>query len=166
MPMKQVFIGLGANIPSPFGSPEETLIEAARLLSERFEDVMLSPVYKSAPMYLEDQDWFYNAVLSLKTDLSPHALLEELIKLEKQFGRVRDIPNGPRTLDLDILDYDGQVISDETLTLPHPRIHERGFVLYPLAYIAPGWVYPISSESIQTLIQALPADQSLQKISD
>ena len=96
-----------------------------------------SHIYRTRPIGLTDQPDFQNAVARLSTTLAPEALLDELLGLEARFGRVREVRFGPRTLDLDLLWYEGVVRDDERLTLPHPRAHEREFVLRPLAELDP-----------------------------
>jgi len=96
-----------------------------------------------------------NAVVHVETALAPGPLMAELLHTEKSFGRVRARANAPRTLDLDLIDYDGR-IEYGPVTLPHPRIADRGFVLIPLADVAPGWRHPVSGETVEALIAALP----------
>lgn len=128
------YIGLGANL----GAPKTTLIAASEALGQLpgTHRIVLSPFYRSAPVQASGPD-YVNAVAALGTTLDPFALLAALQQLEQQFGRVRSYVNAPRTLDLDLLLYDEQQIDSPTLTVPHPRMHERAFVLRPLADIAP-----------------------------
>ena len=95
--------------------------------------------YLSEPVPPSDQPWYVNGVAAVETRLTPAALLTALLLLETRFGRRRSTPNAARTLDLDLIDYDGRQCASERLTLPHPRLHERRFVLVPLAEIAPDW---------------------------
>lgn len=159
-----IYIGFGANIPSHIGSPPDTLLWAFRRLSDVLQPQKMSPLYKTAPMYKTDQNWFYNAVASFKGDMSAHEVLDYLNALEEEAGRIRSIANGPRPLDLDILDYNGQVIEDARLTLPHSGLSERGFVLYPLRDIAPDWIHPESRDHIDDLIMALGGDVGIEKL--
>ena len=101
--------------------------------------VDMSSFYESEPAYYEDQDAFVNAVVLLRSGLPPKELLGYLHSIENSLGRVRAIENGPRTLDIDILDYQMYVASDDELTLPHPRVTERDFVVKPVLEILPGW---------------------------
>ena len=102
----------------------------------------MSSLYRSAPVgYLEQPD-FINAVAQIETALSPRALLDALLEIERRLGRVRDFPNAPRTLDLDLVLYGETVCAEPALTVPHPRMHERAFVLVPLAEIAPEAMVP------------------------
>jgi 2-amino-4-hydroxy-6-hydroxymethyldihydropteridine diphosphokinase len=131
------YVGFGANL----GDPARTLREAAGELGARVGEVEAgSHIYRTRPVGLEGQPEFRNAVARVRTALPAELLLDELLALEAEFGRVRDIRWGPRTLDLDLLWYEGEEREDERLTLPHPRAHEREFVLRPLVEIAPGLV--------------------------
>ena len=98
--------------------------------------------YMSQPVPPSDQPWYVNGVAAVETALAPPALLAALLAVEARFGRRRGAPNAARTLDLDLLDYDGTQCVSERLALPHPRLHERRFVLAPLAEIAPRWRHP------------------------
>jgi 2-amino-4-hydroxy-6-hydroxymethyldihydropteridine diphosphokinase len=156
---------LGANLPSTYGEPAETLQAALIRLGE--EGVKLSrrsQFWHSRPVPVSDQPWFVNAVAALETDLSPEALLALLHRIEAEFGRVRSVVNAPRLIDLDLLAY-GRLVSGETAPiLPHPRLDQRAFVLLPLAEIAPRWRHPVSGLDLDTLIARLPADQEAQPL--
>jgi 2-amino-4-hydroxy-6-hydroxymethyldihydropteridine diphosphokinase len=102
----------------------------------------VSSLYRSAPVGYLDQPDFINAVAQIETGLTPRALLDRLLAIERRYGRVRDFPNAPRTLDLDILLYAECIVQEPGLTIPHPRMHERAFVLVPLVEIAPEAVIP------------------------
>ena len=153
-----ILIGVGANLPSIRGSPRETC-EAA-LVELECREVAIdrkSRWYESAPIPLSDQPWFVNGVASVATALSPHALLALLHDVERAFGRVRGEPNAARTLDLDLLAYHGTVLAEPGgLTLPHPRMTERAFVLLPLAEIAPEWRHPVAKATAAELAARLP----------
>ena len=113
-----------------------------------------SSIYTTRPVPASDQPDYSNAVALVETAHDPHALLHALLGIERTFGRVRDAENrnAARTLDLDILAYNNTVLVDDRLDLPHPRLHERLFVLEPLAEIAPGWVHPVSGQSAAALL--------------
>ena len=140
-----ILIGIGGNLESAqFGPPCDTLTAALAALEEkRIRLLARSGWYRTEPVPRSDQPWFVNAVVSLATELGAKDLLNELQATERQFGRVRGEPNAPRILDLDILDYQGEVMDTTSLVLPHPRLHERRFVLIPIAEIAPDWRHPI-----------------------
>jgi 2-amino-4-hydroxy-6-hydroxymethyldihydropteridine diphosphokinase len=128
--MTVAYVGLGANIGEP-RRQLETAIEELRTLSAP-GNFLVSPVYRSAPMGHLDQPDFLNAVARLETGLPAEALLERLQTIERRHGRERQFANAPRTLDLDLLLYGERVLCTPQLTLPHPRMHERAFVLQPL----------------------------------
>ena len=159
-----VFIGLGANLPHErFGSPRQTLEAALAELARRgVRTVRVSPWYRTAPVPASDQPWYVNAVAEVASDLSADALLAELHAVEAAFGRARTVPNAARPIDLDLLDFHGEIAAGGPgrATLPHPRMTDRAFVLLPLADLAPEWRHPVSGLSIRTLIEALPGDQA------
>jgi 2-amino-4-hydroxy-6-hydroxymethyldihydropteridine diphosphokinase len=130
-----VFIALGSNLANPEAQVLKAFDELAKLPSSRL--VMRSSLYRSAPVGRLDQPDFINAVARMETALPPHELLEALLDVERAHGRVREYRDGPRTLDLDLLIYDDLQLTDSALTLPHPRMHQRAFVLQPLLEIAP-----------------------------
>ena len=131
-------IGLGANL----GDPAARLRWALQRLASLGTIEAQSPLYRSAPMGPADQPDFCNAVCVLRTALTPRALMDALLAIERETGRVRDTKWGPRTLDLDLLHVDGQVSADSALRLPHPGIAKRNFVLVPWATIAAGTELP------------------------
>jgi 2-amino-4-hydroxy-6-hydroxymethyldihydropteridine diphosphokinase len=132
--VSRAYVGFGGNL----GDPASTLRAAAAELGRRAGRLSAaSAIYRSAPVGVTDQPPFLNAVAALDTRLSPDALLDVLLTVEAEHGRVRDVRWGPRTLDLDLLWFEGAVRDDPRLTLPHPRAHEREFVLRPLCDLAP-----------------------------
>ena len=150
-PGAEAFIGLGANLEDP-------VLQVRRALSEldaigRTRVLAASSLYRSAPVGYADQPDFINAVARLRTGLSPHELLDALHVIENRHGRLRSMRNAARTLDLDLLLYGRLVVHEEDLTLPHPRMHERAFVLLPLAEIAPDAPLPGHAPLSQLLAQ-------------
>ncbi|MDN0074062.1 2-amino-4-hydroxy-6-hydroxymethyldihydropteridine diphosphokinase [Crenobacter sp. SG2303] len=133
--MSRAFIALGSNLEAPAEQVRAAL--AALAENDGVRLVRASSLYRTAPVGYLDQPDFINAVAELDTSLSPHQLLDTLMEVETRFGRVRTFRNAPRVLDLDVLLYEGVTLDDERLTVPHPRMHERAFVLVPLAEIAP-----------------------------
>lgn len=155
-----ILIALGANLPSHHGTPRQTIFKSLEHLKTRGVEVLsCSPIFLTAPVPISDQPWYHNAVALVKTDLGPHELLSALHETEAAFGRVRSVRNEARVLDLDLLDYHGQVIDDTALTLPHPRMHLRSFVLLPLYKIAPNWGHPILHTGVREMLRALPQSE-------
>jgi len=137
---QRAFIGLGSNLSEPEYQIQNAFVELARLPHTRL--AARSALYRSAPVGYADQPDFINAVAWLETALAPLQLLQTLFDLEHRFGRERTFRNAPRILDLDLLLYDGLICHEHGLTLPHPRMHERAFVLAPLLEIAPDCAIP------------------------
>ena len=154
-----ILVALGANVPSPAGQPAETLLAALRELAQSGITIEKQSGFYRNPAWPDPRDPpFINAVARVNTELSPAALLDLLHQVEARFGRTRHIPNAPRTLDLDLLDYNG-FIQDGPPSLPHPRMKDRAFVLVPLKDVAPDWRDPVSGQSVTDLIAALPPSQ-------
>jgi 2-amino-4-hydroxy-6-hydroxymethyldihydropteridine diphosphokinase len=133
--MSLAFVALGANLADPVAQVHAALAALAALPGARL--ARASSLYRSAPVGIRGQPDFVNAVAAVETELTPHALLQTLFGIEAHFGRRRDFPHAPRTLDLDLLLYDAETIDTPELILPHPRMHLRAFVLVPLLEIAP-----------------------------
>ena len=133
--MHQAFIALGSNLEDPQAQIERALETIAN--STNIKLIKASSLYRTVPVGYDNQPDFINAVAEIETDLNPLALLDRLLEIETQHGRERPFPNAPRVLDLDVLLYEGVATSSPALTLPHPRMHTRGFVMLPLAEIAP-----------------------------
>ena len=157
-----IFIGLGANLDSRDHGPPMATLGAAldALRSQDCKVIRRSSWYRSAPVPKSSQPWFVNAVAELQSPMAPDTLLAHLHAIEDRFGRVRSAPNAPRTIDLDLLVHDDHVLQDAPGPIvPHPRMHERAFVLLPLQQLAPDWVDPRSNRPLQDLIDELPPDQ-------
>ena len=153
-----IFIGIGSNIAAMgLVSPEATIRAAIDLLDDfGITLVKLSKFYLTSPVPASNQPWFVNCVAQIETFLSPFECMANLHRLECAFQRVRSVPNASRTLDLDLLDYNGLVIGNQgTLRLPHPSINERAFVLFPLSDICSNWVSPLDGSKIEDLINKL-----------
>lgn len=148
------FIALGSNLDDPPAQIRRALRALAALPGTRV--VRRSSLYRNPPAGYLDQPEFVNAVARIETRLAPRELLDQLLAIEQRQGRVRDLPDGPRTLDLDILLYGGRSVRSRGLTIPHPRILERAFVLVPLAEIAPGAMVP-GSGRIADLVKNVDA---------
>ena len=134
------FIALGSNLDDPAAHVRRGIDDLAGLPRTVLERV--SALYRSAPVGFRDQPDFINAVAQVATHLGPRVLLDALLEIERRHGRTRGVPNGPRTLDLDLVLYGDVVVHEPGLTVPHPRMHERAFVIAPLAEIAPGRIVP------------------------
>jgi 2-amino-4-hydroxy-6-hydroxymethyldihydropteridine diphosphokinase len=149
--LKKAYLSLGSNI----GDREQNLRRAAGLLAcGELRILRRSSVYETEPRDLRNQPWFLNAVLEAETTLFPLQLLHRALKVEKEMGRRRTVSKGPRSIDIDILLYANFVISTAGLTVPHPRMEERRFVLDPLAELAPDLRHPISRKTMRELLAA------------
>lgn len=160
-----IFVALGANLPSPIhGDPRATLEAALGALGQAGLTVAArSAWYETAPVPVSDQPWYVNGVAAIETALGPVALLETLHRIEAAFGRVRDAVNAPRVLDLDLLAH-GDLISTGWPLLPHPRLHERAFVLRPLADVAPDWRHPRLGLDIPAMLAAVGPEQTTRRL--
>lgn len=154
--VKRAYIALGANLPSRAGEPQATLRAALDEVAKFATVVRVSSFYRTEPVGITDQPEFMNAVAAIDVTkrCTPHSLLEKLLRVERAFGRDRasEQPNGPRTLDLDLLLFGDYVLASSQLRLPHPRMHVRAFVLVPLKEIAPKLMLPTTSRSIAELL--------------
>ena len=152
--MATVFVGIGTNL----GDRQANIDRALELLKENedIEIMAVSKIIETEPVDGPPQGSFLNGILKIKTDLLPLELLSQLKMVERRLGRVKKEQNGPRTMDLDILFYDDVVIVDgKSLQIPHPRMHERSFVLEPLSEIAPDFIHPRLKKSVKALLDEL-----------
>lgn len=149
--MADVFVGLGANL----GDAERNLRVAVERLAEGMEIRAISSLYRSEPVGVRDQPDFVNAVVEGRSERRPGELMAWFLAIERDLGRVRDVPMGPRTLDLDLLLYGGESFGEPGLRVPHPRMTARRFVLEPLAEIAPGVIHPPSGRTAEELLARL-----------
>jgi 2-amino-4-hydroxy-6-hydroxymethyldihydropteridine diphosphokinase len=147
-------IALGSNLASRYGTPEVNLREAIGRLDALGNVIAVSSFHSTDPVGYLDQPRFLNAAGVLETELAPIAMLRALLAIEEAMGRDRTHtpPKGPRIIDLDLLLYDDVVMTTVELTLPHPAMHERRFVLTPLAEIAPTWTHPTLHATIAALL--------------
>ena len=156
----RAYVALGSNLDDPAAQLRRGAHALDKLPGTRL--VRGSSLYRSAPVGLADQPDFINAVCEIDTSLIAQDLMQALLKIETANGRVRDVPGGPRTLDLDLLLYGEMVCHEAGLTLPHPRLHERAFVLYPLVEIAPGLSIP-GRGRVEALLAAC-AGQAIERL--
>ena len=163
-----ILIGIGSNLAHPpAATPRETAAAAIAALREiGAELIARSSWYASEPVPPSDQSWFVNAVAIVASRLAAEVLLDRLLRLETKFGRVRSLPDAARTLDLDLLDYDSGLSDTASLILPHPRLHQRRFVLEPLREIAPDWRHPRLGLGPAELIGRLPPGQPVIRLID
>ncbi len=154
--MSLVYIGIGSNL----GDREELVLRSVHELRSFSRVKKISTLRETNPVGFRDQPKFLNAVVEIETDYSPRETLSELLKIEDDLGRERTFKDAPRTIDLDLLSYDDQIFEEPDLKIPHPRMHERRFVLEPLAELAPAWIHPTLNQSISVLLAKLPKDET------
>jgi len=154
-PVQRAFVGIGANLDNPESGVRRAIAAVASIPGTRM--LASSSLYQTTPVGYLDQPDFVNAVAEIETRLDPGHLLEQLLLIEERFGRKRTTRNAPRTLDLDLLLYGDRCMNSPRLTLPHPRMAERAFVLIPLAEIAPDVVVGSLGSAAQ-LVRGIPAD--------
>jgi 2-amino-4-hydroxy-6-hydroxymethyldihydropteridine diphosphokinase len=160
--MELVLIGFGSNLGD---SVQVCLAAIERLrIHPHIRVIETSSLYRTKPQMLADQPWFINGVVLCETDLSPEDLLDTMQHIERDFGRNREVRWGPRTLDLDLLTFGDHQINFSSLTIPHPRLHERRFVLIPLLEVAPEWVHPTMKVSARNLLDRILDDTGDQEV--
>jgi 2-amino-4-hydroxy-6-hydroxymethyldihydropteridine diphosphokinase len=150
--MKTIYLGLGSNI----GDRESALRRALDQLEASLKILRVSPVYETEPVDCTAQPWFLNLVVEAETELFPMRLLHFTQRIERELGRIRTVPKGPRTIDIDILLYGRTVVHSATLEIPHARIADRRFVLAPLADLAPDLRHPVTHQSVRQMLDAAP----------
>ncbi|MFH1054684.1 MAG: 2-amino-4-hydroxy-6-hydroxymethyldihydropteridine diphosphokinase [Candidatus Altiarchaeota archaeon] len=145
--MAKVFLSLGSNL----GVREKNIKEAVRLLGEKCKVMNVSPLYETEPVGYKEQGMFLNCAAEVETELTPIELLWFIKVIEQKLKRKETVKNGPRTIDIDILFYDNLIFDEPELTLPHPRLHERQFVLQPLNVLCPAFTHPVLKKTVAEL---------------
>jgi 2-amino-4-hydroxy-6-hydroxymethyldihydropteridine diphosphokinase len=158
--MTLAYLSLGANL----GEREGQLREAIHRLEIVGRVISVSSFYETEPVEMTNQPWFVNCAVALETDRTPNQLMTELLNIEEKMGRQRVQKKGPRSVDLDILLFGNEVIESPSLTIPHPAMQQRRFVLEPLVEIAPEASHPVLKKTVRELLDALPPGQSVRKI--
>jgi len=154
-----VYLSLGSNI----GDREAHLRDALAHLEKQGRIVSVSSFCETEPVEFTDQAWFLNCAAALETSATPEQLMAAILRIEREMGRERIQRKGPRTIDIDILLFGDTIVDSPELTIPHPAMHERRFVLQPLAEIAPELRHPVLKKTIRELLEALPAGQAVRK---
>ena len=158
--MKQVaYLSLGSNL----GDREQNLREAIRRASALGRIVAVSSFYQTEPVEFTDQPCFLNCVIALETATQPAQLMAELLRIEHEMGRQRVLKKGPRSIDIDILLFGDDVVNTPELTIPHPAMARRRFVLEPLAEIAPELRHPVAGKTVRELLAELPPGQTVKR---
>ena len=150
-----IYLSLGSNL----GDREANL----RAAVAKLEPLRVSPIYETSPVDSLDQPFFLNQAVEAETDLTPLQYLSKTQEIERELGRVRTTPKGPRTIDIDILIFDTRLIQTARLEVPHPRLHERRFVLVPLADLAPDLRHPVTRRTVREMLSVLPQGDLVQR---
>ena len=156
----EILLGLGANV----GDPPAQLAAAVHALREFVADLEASSLYRTEPVGFRAQPDFHNLVVRGRTTLPPEALLERVLEVERSLGRERTFRNAPRVIDIDVLAYGDEVFDTASLILPHPGIPTRGFVLHPLAEVAPEWRHPVLGRTARELLDEASALERVERV--
>ena len=156
---KTVYLSLGSNV----GNREANLEDAISRLGQMGNVVAVSSFYETEPVEVTSQPWFLNCAVKFDTEKMPKQLLKGILDLEREMGRRRTQNKGPRNIDIDILLFGSSIVETKELTIPHPALHERRFVLEPLAEIAPEVRHPVFKKTVREMRDALPPGQAVRK---
>jgi 2-amino-4-hydroxy-6-hydroxymethyldihydropteridine diphosphokinase len=155
-----VYLSLGSNV----GDREAQLRDAENRLAKLGRVIAVSSFYETEPVEFTEQPWFLNCAFAIETTYTPEQLMASVLRLEEEMGRRRVQNKGPRSIDVDILLFGDAIIESSELTIPHPAMHHRRFVLEPLAEIAPQTLHPVFKKTIRELLNALPDGQTVRRI--
>ena len=158
--MRDIYLGLGSNIGDKRAHIKRAIERIAELVTVR----RVSSLYGTAPVGYLDQDWFLNCAIEVETDRGARELAPLLLGLELEMGRRRELPGGPRTIDIDMLFHGTEVIDDDGLQIPHPRLHERLFVLEPMTELCPDLVHPVIGTTVAELARKLAGKQRIRRL--
>lgn len=158
----QVYLGIGSNL----GDRQANLARALKLLGERLHIELVSSLYETEPVDYAEQPPFLNAICRAQTELGPMQLLSLVKGIEASLGRVPSFPNAPRPIDIDIIFYGDLIMETPELTIPHPRLEERAFVLIPLLEVAPDLRHPVSGENVKDLAARVGGREGVKKIGE
>jgi 2-amino-4-hydroxy-6-hydroxymethyldihydropteridine diphosphokinase len=156
----RAYLSLGSNV----GARESQLRDAQARLNAVGQVGKVSSFYETEPVEFTDQPWFLNCAVELETTQTPQQLMATIFRIEQEMGRLRVQKKGPRSIDIDILLFGDETLSSSELTIPHPAMHQRRFVLEPLAEIAPGVEHPVCKKTIRELLAALPPGQIVRRL--
>jgi 2-amino-4-hydroxy-6-hydroxymethyldihydropteridine diphosphokinase len=151
-----IYLNIGSNLPSEEGGRENNILKAISYLKKlNLNLIQISSFYQTPSYPNNSEPKFINLCVKLESNLKASELLNEIKKIEKKLGRIRIKKNEPRTCDIDIVDFNGEIIKNDELIVPHPRLHLRNFVIYPLKEIEPNWLHPIFNKNINSFFQEL-----------
>lgn len=156
------YIGIGSNLGDKIGYCERAISEILSIDGHRL--LAKSSFFQTKPIGYLQQDWFVNGVIKIETDLGPFDLHRALREIESKIGRKRTFPGGPRVIDLDLLFFEDRRIETEELQIPHPRLHQRQFVLIPLSEIDPYFLHPVLNRTVEDLLGEIEEDQGVERL--